>query len=212
MLTLGMLEHLWPHGNDHVPGLREGLALAADRVFAAYFPIDTRETLVAHFMAQASHECGAGLEMIENMNYSATGLRTTWPTRFTLYSARKYAHNPQMIADSVYGGRMGNRPPPATDGWDFRGHGLTQTTGRGAYMKLGAALDVDLVDDPDWVNEPGNALIAGVVDFVQCGCLTPASKDDIVGVTRELNGGLIGLADRRQWLVKWKVELGATGP
>jgi putative chitinase len=210
MLTLAMLHELWPHGDDHVPGLLEGIAAAAADVFSGYLvPGDKSALVLAHAMAQFSHECGAGLEMIENLNYSAEGLLRTWPTRFTRDSAVRYAHNPEIIADYVYGGRMGNAPPPATDGWDFRGRGLSQVTGRHEYGRLGDMLQVDLAEDPDWVNDPAHALHAGFADFSICGCIAFAEKDDLEGVTRVLNGGLIGLPDRRAWLAKWKVALGA---
>lgn len=202
---LAILQKMWQHADQHVPGLAEGIAESAGAVFAKY---DCAAALVmAHVMAQFSQECGAGLEMVENMNYSAQGLRNTWPTRFNASRAASYAHNPQMIADSVYGGRMGNAPPPSPDGWNFRGRGLSQVTGREGYGKLGAKIGLDLIDDPDLINDPSHTLECGVADFVLCGCLPYARKDDVVGVTKALNGGTIGLADRKTWLKKWKAEL-----
>ncbi len=204
-LTLPILERLWPHGNQHVPSLCNGIANAAAAVFPKY---DIFTSLViAHAMAQFSEECGAGLEMVENLNYSAEGLMKTWPTRFGTARAATYAHNPEMIADSVYGGRMGNAPPPSHDGWNFRGRGLSQVTGREGYAKLGIRVGLDLIDNPDLVSDPEHALECGIADFVLCGCLPFAEKDDVNGVTHALNGGYIGLADRKAWLAKWKKEL-----
>jgi len=162
---------------------------------------------IAHAMAQFSHECGAGLEMIENLNYSAQGLINTWPTRFGPARAARYAHNPQMIADAVYGGRMGNAPPPSDEGWNFRGRGLPQTTGKDEYARLGEKVGLDLINNPELLSDPDHALECGAGDFVLCGCLPHALADDVVGVTKALNGGLIGLAERRQWLAVWKAEL-----
>jgi putative chitinase len=209
-LTLATLLKHWPHGDQHVPGLIEGIVKAAPILFPKY-GLGT-STIIAHFMAQVSHECGAGLEMVENLNYSAQGLMNTWPTRFGPSRAAHYAHNPQMIADAIYGGRMGNAPPPSDDGWNFRGHGLTQVTGREGAEKLQTFLhehgtDLDIVDNLDVVCEPEFALECGVADWLVCGCLVHAVADDIVGETKALNGGLIGLAERRQWLAVWKREL-----
>jgi putative chitinase len=205
MITIDVMRKLWPHGDQHVPGLMEGIVKAAAAVFPKY-GLDTPLT-VAHAMAQFSHECGAGLEMTENMNYSAQGLMNTWPSRFGPSRSATYAHNPQMIASAVYDGRMGNAPPPSHDGWNFRGRGLSQVTGRDGYAKLAEKTGFELTDNPDLVSDPDHALECGVADFVLCGCLPYAVADDVVAVTRALNGGLIGLAERRQWLVLWKREL-----
>jgi putative chitinase len=205
MLTLEMLQRRWIHGDQHIPGLIEGIVAAAPTIFPKY-GLDTPLT-VAHAMAQFSHECGAGLEMVENMNYSAQGLQNTWPTRFGPSRAADYAHNPQRIADAVYGGRMGNAPPPSDDGWNFRGRGLSQVTGREGYGKLAKATGLDLLDHPELLSDPDHALECGVADFILCGCLPHAVADDVVGVTKAINGGLIGLAERRQWLAAWKKEL-----
>jgi putative chitinase len=204
-LELPSLARLWPHGDAHVPRLIEGIVAAGPTMFAKYGL--TTPLAVAHAMAQFSHECGAGEEMIENLNYSAEGLMKTWPSRFGAARAAKYAHNPKMIADATYGGRMGNAPPPSDDGWNFRGRGLSQVTGREGYQRLGDKVALDLVDNPDLVNDPVHALECGVADFVLCGCLAPAERDDVIGVTRALNGGTIGLTERKAWLMKWKKEL-----
>ncbi len=211
-MSLDLMQKLWPHGDQHVAGLVEAISSQAPTVLPQY-GIDSN-LLISHFMAQCSEECGAGLEMTENMNYSARGLISTWPSRFGSDRAAKFAHNPEMIAEAVYGGRMGNQPPPAHDGWLYRGRGLTQLTGRGNYVSAGSALGLDLITDPDLVNDPVHALTIGAWDFVHCKdvhgktCLDYARDDDVVGVTRALNGGEIGLPDRRSWLHRWKSALG----
>jgi putative chitinase len=204
-LTLAMLQKHWPCGDQRVPGLIEGIVNAAPTVFPKYGL--TTPLTIAHAMAQFSHECGAGLEMVENLNYSAQGLMNTWPSRFDAARAAGYAHDPQRIANEVYGGRMGNAPAPADDGWNFRGRGLSQVTGREGYGKLADKTGLDLVNHPELLSDPDHALECGVADFVLCGCLPHAVADDVVAVTRALNGGEIGLAERRQWLAVWKAEL-----
>lgn len=209
-LTIEILDRLWPHGDQHVPGLRAGIVAAASTVFSKYGL--TTSLIVAHAMAQFSEECGAGLEMIENMNYTAERLRQVFPTHFNASMAAHYAHNQRAIADIAYGGRMGNAPPPSDDGWNFRGAGLSQVTGREGVERLQKFLaehgaDYDVVADPALIIDPAHTLECGIADWLVCGCLPHAEKDDIVGETRALNGGLNGLADRRAWLVKWKREL-----
>jgi putative chitinase len=209
-LTVEIMRKLWPHGNQHVPGLIEGIAASSKRVFAKY-GFDS-PLVVAHFGAQASEECGAGLEMIENMNYTAERLREVFPTHFSASMATNYAHNPRMIADLAYGGRMGNARPPSDDGWKYRGAGLSQVTGREGVEKLQTFLDeheagFNIIDSPELIIDPDHTLECGVADFVVCGCLPFAQRDDIVGVTKHLNGGLNGLADRRAWLPRWKHAL-----
>lgn len=206
LLTLA-LPKLWPHGDQHRAGLLEGIVASAPAIFEKYGL--TTPLLVAHAMGQFSEECGAGLELVENLNYSAEGLARTWPSHFTGSMAWRYAHNPRMIADVAYGGRMGNAPPPSDDGWQYRGRGPSQCTGKANYQKLAEQLELDLIDDPDLINDPARFLECGVADWVMCGCLPHAQKDDVVGETKALNGGLIGLADRRVWISRWKRELGA---
>ena len=210
-LSLEIMQRRWPHGNQHVPGLLEGIVAAAPIVFPKYGL--TTDLVVAHAMAQFSEECGQGLEMSENGNYSAQRLLQVFPTHFTSAMAQRAAHNPRLVFDIAYGGRMGNAPPPSDDGYNFRGRGLSQVTGREGYSKLQEFLtkqsvDIDILTNPDMVSDPEHTLECGVADWVLCGCLPYAKNDDILGETKHLNGGYNGLADRRQQLVLWKRELG----
>ena len=209
MLDISMMQRRWPNGDQHVPGLIEGIVAAAVTVFPRYGV--TTALAVAHFMAQASEECGQGLEMIENMNYTAQRLRQVFPTHFTPTMAQRWAHNPRMIADIAYGGRMGNAPPPSDDGWKYRGAGLSQVTGREGFETLQKTLDVhaagfSVIDNPELIIDPEHTLECGVADWCACGCLPYAARDDIVGETKRLNGGLNGLAERRRQLALWKKE------
>lgn len=215
MLTLAMLQRLWPHGDSRIPGLIEGIASSAPTVFPKYGL--NSELAVAHAMAQFSHECGAGTEVIENLNYRAAQLLKQWPRHFTTAQAMNMQHQPRMIANQAYNGRMGNRVG-SDDGWTYRGRGASQTTGRGipsdpkqplsGYAALAKASGLDLVSHPDLVNEPGTFLECGVADFVLCGCLPFALKDDLFGVTQHLNGGQIGADQRKAWLQLWKHVMG----
>lgn len=196
------LTRLWSHSDEKIPGLRAGMIETAPAVFAKY-GIET-PLLVAHVMAQISHECGAGHDVVENLNYTAGRMMQVWPSRFpSMASAASYANNPRGLANKVYNGRMGNRSG-SDDGWKFRGRGAAQTTGREGYQRLSKATGLDVVSHPDLVNDPRHFMECGVADFINCGCLPYAKADDIVGVTRRLNGGAVGLDQRRAWLAKWK--------
>lgn len=213
-LTLQMLRTLWPHGNITVPGLMEGMAEAAPRVFPKY-GLDS-DIEIAHFMAQASEETGAGRDMQENMNYTAVRLLQVFPTHFTRAQAIQYQHNPRTIADRAYGGRMGNAPPPSDDGWNYRGQGLSQVTGKSGYEALAKRSGLDVINHPELLIKPDTALECGVADFVLCGCLPYAKRNDVVGVSAMLNVGhytsnvhlINGFAERVHWLGLWKHTMG----
>jgi putative chitinase len=209
MAFVNTLYNLWPNGDEKIPGLRDGMAASAQAVFQKY-GIDS-PLLVAHVMAQISHECGAGHDVVENLNYTAGRMMQVWPSRFpTMASAQPYAGNPRALANKVYNGRMGNAAG-SDDGWNFRGRGASQTTGREGYARLAKATGLDLLNHPDLVNDPQRFLECGVADFILCGCLPFAKADDVLNVTRRLNGGTVGLAQRQAWLAKWKAALGS-GP
>lgn len=205
MLTLEIMQKMWPHGNAKVPGLIEGIARTAQFVFPKYGI--SSDLVVAHVMAQVSHECGAGNEVVENLNYTAIRMTQVWPSRFPSVSfAAPFANNPKALADKVYNGRMGNAVG-TDDGWNFRGRGATQTTGREGYTKLAQKTGLDLLGNPDLLNDPEHFLECGVADFILCGCLPYAVQDDVFNVTKHLNGGIIGLEERKTWLLKWKAVL-----
>lgn len=209
MFSADTLKKLWPHAR---PELIAAIAAQGPAMFPK-FGLDTPLT-VAHAMAQFSEECGADTEGVENLSYSAQRLIEVWPNHFNASNALLYAHNPQKLANFIYEPPqhkdLGNNPN-SDDGWKYRGEGGPQTTGRAAYAKLAAQTGLDLINNPGLVNEPNNWLTCALADFINCGCLSFAKNDDVIGVTHHLNGGLIGLADRKAWLAKWKAALEAEG-
>lgn len=209
MAFINTLYNLWPNGDEKVSGLRDGIAASAQSVFAKY-GINS-PLLAAHLMAQVSHECGAGHDVVENLNYTAERMTEVWPSRFpSIASAQPYAHNPKALSNKVYNGRMGNKVG-SDDGYNFRGRGGSQTTGREGYEGVAKRTGLDVVNNPDILIDPDHFLECAVSDFINCGCLPFAKADDVLNVTKRLNGGTIGLAERRQWLARWKAALG-TGP
>jgi putative chitinase len=214
MAFINSLYNLWPNGDEKVRGLRDSIAATAPIVFEKY-KINT-PLLVAHVMAQISHECGAGHDVVESLNYSAQRMTEVWPNRFpTIAAAAPYAHNERALGIKTYGGRMGN-PPNTDDGYTYRGRGGSQVTGRDGYARLEKATGLPLLDSPDLVIEPRNFMLCAVADFVACGCLPFALQDDVAGVSSMLNVGhlvtdtrkIVGYAERVDWLRRWKAALG----
>lgn len=156
----------------------------------------------AEFLAQIAHESARLSAVVENLSYSAQGLAKTWPGRFRLPDgtpnalARALHRNPQAIASSVYANRMGNGAAASGDGWRFRGRGLIQVTGRDNYRRCGDALGIDLLAAPEALESPlYAALSAGWYwDLHQLNALADVRSTE--AITRRINGGLNGLADR----------------
>lgn len=174
------------------------------------FSIDTL-LRQAHFLAQLAHESNGFTALTENLMYSEQGLLQTFKARVTPQQAREMARKPERIANHVYGSRLGNHAPG--DGWRYRGRGLIQLTGRDNYEACTRALTAldplfpDLVETPDAASVPAYApVIAGW--FWASRRLNPlADRDDLVAVTKAINGGTHGLKDREQWLVRAKGAL-----
>ena len=170
---------------------------------------------MCHAMAQFSEESGCGSEMQENMNYSAGRLLEVFPRHFNHSQAIELQHQPRLIADQAYDGRDGNRPG-TDDGWNYRGQGLSQVTGRDNYTALAKKTGLDVLGHPELLWHPETALECGVADFVLCGCLPYAIRDSLLGVSAMLNCGhfvsnpaeINGYSMRRNWLSLWKHAMG----
>ncbi len=212
-LTLQQLQKHWPHGDKSVPGLMEGIAKSAPAVFTKY-NITTSLTL-AIIMGQFSEETGGGIDMVEDIRYTPQRALQLWPTHFSsvndlYHKIGSYVGDAQFdikLMDSVYGDRMGNRPG-THDGSIYIGRGLSQCTGRDGYRNVSIKTGLNVIDHPEILSAPDTALECGVADFVLCGCMPFAEKGDVVNVTKHLNGGLNGLAERERWTAIWKQELG----
>jgi len=148
----------------------------------------------ACFIGQCMHESGGFKILQENLNYSALTLTRTWPSRFPdLDIADKYAHNPELIASKVYAGRMGNTTPE--EAGKYIGRGLIQLTGKENYANCGLGLGVDLLGHPDWLATPKYAALSAGWYWHKKNL--NALVDDIETMTKRINGGTIGLDDRK---------------
>lgn len=172
------------------------------------------ELRIAHFLAQVMHESGCLRLTVENLSYSAEGLRKVFRKYFrTDAEARAYARQPERIASRVYGGRMGNGPESTGDGFRYRGRGLIQLTGKDNYRSFAQWLGADVVAHPDWVAE--RYAVESAVYFWERNTLNAlADIDDLSTITRRINGGLNGYEDRLALLHKARrtlAELAAAG-
>jgi putative chitinase len=150
----------------------------------------------ACFLGQCMHESGGFKFLKENLNYSAKGLVATWPSRFpNIEYASEYERKPERIANKVYSGRMGNTEEG--DGAKYIGRGLIQLTGKDNYKAVTEALGVDLLANPHLLEEPRYAALSAGWYWNKKGLNATADANDIETMTKRINGGSIGIADRQ---------------
>jgi putative chitinase len=159
------------------------------------------------FIGQCAHESGNFKILQENLNYSAEGLMKTWPSRFpTKEVADQYARQPAKIAGKVYNGRLGNTSEE--EAAKYLGRGLIQLTGKENYEHCGSSLGVDLVGNPDWLTDPKYAALSAGWFWNKKGLNALADASDLETMTKRINGGLIGLDDRKAKIAKALSVLG----
>lgn len=179
------------------------------------YQINTRNQEAA-FIAQCAHESGGFSVLTENLNYRATTMAACWPARFGVKNPdgtwakdakgarvpNKFAlaleRKPEMIANVVYASRMGNGPTESGEGWKYRGRGLKQLTGKDNYIRCGAAIGTDLVNEPDLLLNPKYAALSAAWFWSVNKCGPLAESGDFVALTKRINGGTIGLEDREK--------------
>jgi len=149
----------------------------------------------AAFIGQCQHESNNFRTLEENLHYSADGLMRTWPSRFPSRDvAEQFAQNPEKIANKVYAGRLGNTEEG--DGWAFHGRGIIQLTGRDLYERCGKALGIDLINKPDLLVDCNFACLSAGWFWNKAGLNDLADSRGYPEMTKRINGGLLGLADR----------------
>ena len=169
------------------------------------YKIDNKIRL-AHFLAQIIHESGNLKYKSENLNYSAKTLLSTFGKYFKNEEiANQYARNPEKIANRVYANRMGNRDEASGDGWKYRGRGLIQLTGADNYRLCSNALNINLIDDPDLIISNPDISVKVACWFWNYKNLNElCDKDDVISITKKINGGLNGIESRKLLLIKAK--------
>jgi putative chitinase len=153
---------------------------------------------VAAFVAQSAHESGGFTALHENLNYRAVTLRKVFPKYFpTDEMAAQYAQQPERIANRVYGGRMGNGPEASGDGFRYCGRGLIQLTGKSNYQAFADSLQMPVEDVPAFLATFEGAIQSACWFWESNNLNQYADSGDILTMTKRINGGTIGLADRQ---------------
>jgi putative chitinase len=195
MLTLSQLKQLLPK-NPYVEHWHHAL----EQLFPDY-DINTPRRMAA-FIAQCAHESGGFMVLKENLNYKPASLRKLFSKYFpTDELAQQYCSKPNKqaaIANRIYGGRMGNGDESSGDGYRFCGRGLIQLTGRSNYQSFADSLEMKIEDVPEYL-----ATFEGAAQsacwFWETNKLNQwADAGDILTLTKRINGGTIGLEDRKK--------------
>lgn len=189
-----------------VPKLRsqrvDDLCSALNEVLPRYQIVGTRRQ--AHFLAQVGHESMSFLATTENLNYSATALQSTFGKYFpTDALAEAYARQPEKIANRVYADRMGNGSESSGDGWRYRGRGFIQLTGKDNYRRFASDTGTDVVSQPDLIADHMELAVGSACWYWQSRNInryadggSSGDPNNIVIITKLINGGVNGLADR----------------
>jgi putative chitinase len=193
--------------------LQERAGVAADGAFgpgtlkAAMSLLKLTPVRAAHFFAQTAHETGGFKAFSENLNYSAQGLQGIFGKYFPGTLEESYARNPEKIANRVYADRMGNGNEASGDGWKYRGRGALQLTGKANYQAFAKYLGTDeVVSNPDLVATKyafESALFFFDKNKLWDICDKGVSKETILALTKRINGGTHGLADREEKTFKY---------
>lgn len=158
---------------------------------------------VAGFIAQCGHESRNFTVLTENLNYSAGALNRIFPKYFekAKRNAADYHRKPEQIANVIYANRMGNGDADTGDGWRYRGGGILQLTGKNNYSAFASAMNINLSDAVEYVRTKKGALDSACWFWDENKINQYCDDQDIIGMTRRINGGVIGLEDRkRHWL------------
>jgi putative chitinase len=182
MVTIELLTSMCPKTRHSI---LEGFVEPLNTV-AEYYEMFENPRRVAGFLAQIAHESGGFNAVVENLNYSPNE-----------ELAKQYERKPEMIANRVYANRMKNGDENSGDGFRFRGRGLIQLTGRDNYTRFAEALDMSIEDTVLYLETP-NGAVASAGWFWDNNKLNQfCDKDDFITLTKRINGGTIGLEDRK---------------
>ena len=162
------------------------------------YEINTPQRIAA-FIAQCAHESGGFLFLTENLNYKAESLMRVWPRYFPdMATAQRYAHKQEAIANRAYANRMGNGPEESGDGWKFCGRGLIQLTGKSNYQRYAESLEISLDEASEHLTT-FEGCVQSAAWFWEANNLNQyADSGDILTMTKRINGGTLGLADRQK--------------
>ena len=169
--------------------------------FLPQYEINSEDRMTM-FLAQCGLECEGFTVLVENLNYSATALLTTWPKHFTTADANTYARQPEKIANRTYANRMGNGDESSGDGWKFRGKGCIQITGRDNTEAFAKSIGKDIDATCAYLLTIDGAIESACWYWKNNRLNAYADAKDVVGCTKAINGDLNGLADRKNLYAK----------
>lgn len=154
---------------------------------------------LAHFLSQCAHESGNFAHVVENLNYSAQGLKRVFGKYFPGNLNESYARKPEKIGSRVYGGRMGNGDESTKEGFKFRGRGYIQLTGKSNFSRFSQFIGEDVVANPELVSTKyplTSAAFFFETNNLWSICDKGSSTEVVTLLTKRINGGTNGLADR----------------
>lgn len=193
-VTLDLLQHMCPHTKSSI---LEGYVEPLNTV-AEYYEMTANPARLAGFLAQVAHESGGFVAVKENLNYSAKGLMGTFKKYFPdEATAKAYERKPEKIANKVYANRMSNGDEASGDGYRFCGRGLIQLTGRANYTKFAADLNMSIEDTVAYLETPNGAVASAGWFWDNNNLNQYCDSGDFVTLTKRINGGTIGLEDRK---------------
>lgn len=198
LITADDIKRVAPHARDDI--VRE--LVSAEAAFVEH-GITTRMRM-AHFLAQIMTETGGLKRLDENMNYSFETLMKVF-SRATVSKAdaQRIAGDPVAVANWVYGARLGNRGRHTMDGWDYRGSGYIQLTGRDNFLRRGSQIGINIAADPESVRQPGAGLSSSLAYWSANGINEAADSHDRLRVRALVNGPAVhGYAQSKVWFNK----------
>lgn len=164
---------------------------------------------IAAFIAQCAHESAGFTALHENLNYRAETLSKVWPKKFPASIAEQYAHKPEAIANRAYASRMGNGDEASGDGWRYCGRGLIQLTGKDNYTAFADSIGITPEEVSDYVQTFEGAAQSACWFWESNNLNQYADSGDIETMTKRINGGTLGLEDRKKHYEHAKHILGA---
>jgi len=192
MITESQLKELMPR-NKYISNWCKAL-----NILLPDYEINTRLRIAA-FLAQCIHESGGFEFLRENLNYRAASLIKVWPRHFpNLEIATQYERNPQKIANRAYANRMGNGDESSGDGWRYCGRGLIQLTGKHNYQAFAESIETPVEQIPEYLETFEGAVQSACWFWETNNLNSLADRRDIIGLTKRINGGTIGLEDRKK--------------
>ncbi|MBO0950797.1 glycoside hydrolase family 19 protein [Fibrella forsythiae] len=211
VITEEQLAQIFPGGNKDVLSELQRQLQANMKAYGI-----TNEIQLAHFLAQAGHETGGFTKAanVENLNYTtASRLQTIFPKYFGKHKKdpKDYVKNPQALANYVYGNRLGNGAETSGDGYLYRGRGVFQLTGKTNYKAFDdfyhqkhAGSTVNFTENPDLIATDTGYAVESALWYFQLRVSVESidGLTSVESVTKKVNGGVNGLADRERLFKK----------